>query len=76
MKRLIFGAMALGLMLGVPCVSFAQSVVHDMDALDLDGATVKPLGMAVQGRMPARTKSLIKLRANFVDEIVESANAL
>ena len=47
-----------------------------MDALDLEGGTVKPLGTVVQGRMPAKTRSLIKLRANFVDEIVESANAL
>lgn len=88
MKRWILGAAILGMMAAVPGAAFAQTegqgeeledariVVHDMDALDLEGGTVKPLGSVVQGRMPAKTKSLIKLRANFVDEIVESANAL
>lgn len=88
MKRWILGATILGMMATTPGAAFAQSegqadeigdariVVHDMDALDLEGGTVKPLGTVVQGRMPAKTRSLIKLRANFVDEIVESANAL
>lgn len=80
MKRIIAACVCMGVMgLGAPV--WAQSAGDravqelEMDAMALEGATSGP-GSGMQGERHARTRSLIKVRQDFISEQVESVNDL
>ena len=48
----------------------------DMDTVDIHGATVGPVGARVDGRTLATFKALMRLRANFTPELIDSVNQI
>jgi hypothetical protein len=81
MKRIMAVCVCMGVMaLGAPVwaqQSAGERAVQEleMDAMALEGATSGP-GSGTQGERHTRTRSLIKVRQDFIPELVESVNDL
>jgi hypothetical protein len=61
---------------GTPAPQFKQKTVYDFDDDVVEGDLVRPDGEFVDSRGRARHSSLIKLRVNFVPEMIKSAEKL
>lgn len=84
MKRILFIAASATLLLGaVPAPSFAQEAaggvqykqktVYDFDDDVVEGDLVRPDGEFAEVRSKAKHSSLIKIRENFIPEMLKSA---
>ncbi len=86
MKRALFASIiaALALAFAAPGVAQAQKKkdskakvkTYDFSGDTIDGALVKPDGVEVNARTFASHTSLIKIRTNFIKEILKSAEDL
>ena len=87
MKRALFASIiaALALAFAAPGVAQAQNKgkkvskkvkTYDFSGDTIDGALVKPNGVQVDARTFASHTSLIKIRTNFIKEILKSAEDL
>ena len=85
MKRILFITASVTLLLGaVPASSFAQEApgggvqykqktVYDFDDDVVEGDLVRPDGEFAEVRSKAKHSSLIKIRENFIPEMLKSA---
>ena len=85
MKRILFITAAATLLFGaVPATSFAQDAagggvqykqktVYDFDDDVVEGDLVRPDGEFAEVRSKAKHSSLIKIRENFIPEMIKSA---
>ena len=85
MKRILFVLTSATLLLGaVPApsafaqdaagdVQYKQKTVYDFDDDVVEGDLVRPDGEFVEARSKAKHSSLIKIRENFIPEMLKSA---
>lgn len=53
-------------------VQYKKETTYDFEGDDVEGALVKPDGADVQGERHGKTSSLIKIRADFIPEMLKS----
>ena len=58
---------------GADGVTFKQKTVYDFDDDVVEGDLVRPDGEFVDSRRAAKHSSLIKIRENFIPEMIKSA---
>jgi len=58
---------------GGPSVSYKQKTVYDFDDDTVEGDLVRPDGEFGDSRKAAKHSSLIKIRENFIPEMLKSA---
>lgn len=84
MKRSILASILSGLVisLALPAISSAQNKdkpkvkTFDFSGDDIDGELIKPDGEFVDPRKFANHKTLIRIRQDFIKEIIKSAEDL
>jgi hypothetical protein len=57
-------------------VLYKKETVYDFDDDMVEGALVKPDGLRIQGEQHGKTSSLIKIRSDFVPEMIKSVEDL
>ncbi len=57
-------------------VSYKQKTVYDFDDDTVEGDLVRPDGELVDSRRGAKHSSLIKIRENFIPEMLKSVEAI
>jgi hypothetical protein len=55
-------------------VQYKQKTVYDFDDDVVEGDLVRPDGEFIDSRKSAKHSSLIKIRENFIPELIKSAN--
>jgi hypothetical protein len=87
MSRKLFGLLAAGLLVaatggtvfaqdkggGGDSVQYKSKTVYDFDDDTVEGDLVRPDGEFVDTRKGAKHSSLIKIRENFIPEMIKSA---
>ncbi len=85
MKRMMAALCGISLLLGTAGLAFAQDKKGDkvgdyqkvkkyeFDADDVSGDIIKPLGEAIGSRTELKHASLIRIRTDFIAEIIKSA---
>lgn len=85
MSRKLFGLLAAGLLVaatgstvfaqdkGGDNVQYKSKTVYDFDDDTVEGDLVRPDGEFVDTRKGAKHSSLIKIRENFIPEMIKSA---
>ncbi|MCA1663487.1 MAG: adventurous gliding motility protein CglF [Myxococcales bacterium] len=85
MSRKLFGLLAAGLLIaatggtvlaqdkGGGDVQYKSKTVYDFDDDTVEGDLVRPDGEFVDTRKGAKHSSLIKIRENFIPEMIKSA---
>ena len=86
MSRKLFGLLAAGLLIaatgstvfaqdkgGGDNVQYKSKTVYDFDDDTVEGDLVRPDGEFVDTRKGAKHSSLIKIRENFIPEMIKSA---
>lgn len=87
MSRKLYGLLAAGLLIaatGAPAfaqdakggggdVTYKSKTVYDFDDDTVEGDLVRPDGEFVDTRKGAKHSSLIKIRENFIPEMIKSA---
>lgn len=79
MKRVIFAAMFM-----IPAAGFAQSAeqlyedetTYDFEDDYVEGQLVRPDGELISGQRHGKESSLIRIRADFIPEMVQSVEDL
>jgi hypothetical protein len=69
-------APAAGAPAGGNTVSYKQKTVYDFDDDTVEGDLVRPDGELVDTRRGAKHSSLIKIRENFIPEMLKSVEAI
>jgi hypothetical protein len=69
-------APAAGAPAGGNSVSYKQRTVYDFDDDTVEGDLVRPDGELVDTRRGAKHSSLIKIRENFIPEMLKSVEAI
>ena len=75
MKTFLCAVVLFGLFVSVP--AFAQNsgvTEYDFELDSLEGATLKPLEDNIDGNPHGKRTSLIKVRSDFVNEIIKSTD--
>ena len=57
-------------------VVYEKETAYDFEADDVEGALVKPDGEDIGGEGHGKTSSLIKIRADFIPEMLESVEEI
>lgn len=57
-------------------VQYKKETTYDFEGDDVEGALVKPDGADVKGERHGKTSSLIKIRADFIPEMLKSVEDL
>ena len=57
-------------------VIYKKETVYDFEGDDVEGALVRPDEANIQGEQHSKTSSLIKIRADFVPELLKSVEDL
>ena len=57
-------------------VVYKKETVYDFEDDNIDGALVKPDGALVGGELHGKTSSLIKIRQDFIPEMLKSVEDL
>jgi hypothetical protein len=57
-------------------VSYKKETVYDFDGDDVEGALVKPSEANIGGERRGKTSSLIKIRQDFIPEMMKSVEDL
>lgn len=57
-------------------VQYKEETVYDFDGDDVTGNLIKPDGENVQALTHGKTSSLIKIRSDFIPEMLESVEEL
>jgi hypothetical protein len=61
---------------GVDGVLYKKETVYNFDDDMVEGALVKPDGLRIQGEQHGKTSSLIKIRSDFIPEMIKSVEDL
>lgn len=57
-------------------VQYQERTEYDFEGDDVTGSLIKPEGENITGRTHGKTSSLIKIRADFIPEMLESVEKL
>jgi hypothetical protein len=57
-------------------VQYKKETVYDFDGDDVTGSLIKPDGENITGDTHGKTSSLIKIRSDFIPEMLESVEDL
>ncbi|QDG49973.1 hypothetical protein FIV42_04225 [Persicimonas caeni] len=57
-------------------VQYQKETVYDFEGDDVTGSLVKPDGENITGQTHGKTSSLIKIRSDFIPEMLESVEDL
>jgi hypothetical protein len=57
-------------------VEYKEETVYDFDGDDVTGNLIKPDGENITGETHGKTSSLIKIRSDFIPEMLESVENL
>ncbi len=68
-----FGAVASADDAAAPPVQYKQKTVYDFDDDTVEGDMVRPDGEFIDSKKAAKHSSLIKIRENFIPEMLKSA---
>jgi hypothetical protein len=59
-----------------PDVQYKEKTVYDFEGDDVTGSLIKPDGENITGETHGKTSSLIKIRSDFIPEMLQSVENL